>query len=208
MISKLNELFPLRYCINLDSRKDRWSFAELEFPKIHTTVQRFSGMQLEDEPSFVGCGLSHFSLLQYAWTEAKNLLVFEDDVMFINDYENIIPNALNDLPEDWDMIFFGGNICDKIYQKTPFLGKLSHIQSTHAYGINKIFIHDVLSRYNDVYSTPMDLIYSSLVKANNFYITIPMVAVQRSGYSDIERKVVDYSSWMEKRFYDQLELLR
>ncbi len=207
---QLSELFPLVCCTNMDYRPDRWAYAQQELSKLGLIPTRIPGVIYTNTSSTVlngqiGCGLAHLNGLKLAKEENTNVLMFEDDVKFINDYPNIIQGALAELPDCWDMLYLGGNICRSIFQISSHLGKLTHAQSTHAYGVNKDFIDIILNTEDRILQRPIDLIYADeLIPGNNCFILIPMVAIQRTDHSDIEGRKVDYSSWMEKRFYEQL----
>lgn len=206
----ISEFFPLQYCMNMDFRPDRWIKVQEEFTKIGIKPIRISGEIYTGtgDKTFngqIGCGLTHLKILKLAKEQNQNVLIFEDDAIFINDYSIVIPEALDELQE-WDMLYLGGNICSPIYQVSTHLGKLTHAQSTHAYGVNKNFL-DKLINYIEpkITTTIIDVMYANeIVPTNNCYIMIPMVAIQKDDYSDIEGRKVNYSSWMEKRFQDQL----
>src|SRR5216117_1383180 len=90
-LANINDVFPLKVCINLDRRADRWKQMQLKFRRhaIHG-VRRFSaadGNSLtvppnwSDTPGAYGCLLSHLQVVR----EARELgmpcvLIFEDDV--------------------------------------------------------------------------------------------------------------------------------
>lgn len=205
----LNDLFPLMYYTNMSYRPDRNIQAQAEFAKLGISPIRIEGEIYNGTPDkvfngYIGCGFTHLKCLKLAREQNENLLMFEDDVVFINDYMNIISRALEELPE-WDMFYLGGNICSTIYQVSTHLGKLTHSQSTHAYGVNKEFLDQLISIIeprcrNEI----IDVVYGNeVIPNNNSYITIPMVAIQREGFSDIENKTLNYN-WMEERFYNNL----
>lgn len=206
----LNKFFDLIYCINLDTRKDRWEDSQKEFKKLDLKVERFSGIVYTEtsDPFWnrcIGCHLSHLAILKLAKSLNKSVFIFEDDIKFINNYSEVLNKSLEELPEDFDMFYLGGNICNKIYQVSDHLGKLTHAQSTHAYGVNINFINKILEKEEEFYTKRIDLIYADeLIPFNNCYITIPMVSIQRPNFSDIEGKNVSYDAWMEERFYSNL----
>ena len=188
------------YCINLNERPDRWEESQFEFEKIGLFPLRFPARK-HDNP-VTGCSLSHFMVLYECQLKGRHAMIFEDDVHFINNYEQI-NKYLNTAPE-WDMLYFGANICGQIIGIDERWGKLSHAQSTHSYCVNINFIDKVLEKIEHSWGKPLDLIYTEdIIPYNNCYITIPMLAIQRPSYSDIERKVMNYN-WMEQRYYDNL----
>lgn len=208
---KFNDLFPLVYVINMDSRPDRWDQIQSELSKLGIYYTRIPGIVTNESTDqhwngIKGCYLSHKRCLELAQSQNKNVFIFEDDAQLINNYEEIIDRVLFDLSKfKWDMVYFGGNICNKINRITPNLGKLSHAQSTSSYGVNVNFISHILNKL-DKFTKPIDLVYAEdIIPFNHCYISIPMVCVQRAGFSDIEGTFVDYPSWMTKRFEEQLK---
>lgn len=211
-MSSINELFPLVYYTNLDIRPDRKDWIEnqlvngLKVSPIRMPGVIYTGTGDRRWNGFIGCGLCHLNILKEAREKDKNVLIFEDDALLINDYNSIIREAINELPENWQMFYLGGNICSRITRISPHLGKLSHAQSTHSYGVNKNFLDELISYIEPrIYTQIIDVMYAyEIVPTHNCFISIPMVSVQRADKSNIEDAYVDYPSWMEKRFYEQL----
>ena len=192
--------------INLDERKDRLkeSIQELNKVNIHNVI-RFPA--IKTTPGIFGCTLSHTYSLAIAKQENKHAMIFEDDIKFVGNFQEILDKSLQDLEnKDWVLFYLGGNICNTITPETPNLGRLSHCQSTHAMCINKNYIDLIWNIIPQCYGVPLDLVYSNYVIPNYpCYITLPeMIAVQRKSFSDIEGVEVEYESWMGKRYSDNL----
>jgi GR25 family glycosyltransferase involved in LPS biosynthesis len=210
---KLQDMFPLIVYINLDSRPDRRKEAEKEFEKlgidpVRIPGQVYSGTNNKSWNGIIGCMQSHLIALSIAKEANCNIMIFEDDVKFINDAEKVIPLALDELSAlDWHMQYFGANLLKPCYQVTPHLARLTHGQSTHAYGVNVKFIDKLLTYIPLNEICPIDLRYANnAIPNNSCFITIPMVAVQRDSYSDIEGVQANYESYLERRFKDNLRV--
>jgi GR25 family glycosyltransferase involved in LPS biosynthesis len=188
---KLDQVFELGYVINLDERTDRLQECEKEWYKINYYPERFSAIKNQHGPT--GCYLSHLKLLQKARDENKNIIIFEDDVYFEDDCRDVIEKSLDELYNtEWDMMYWGGNILRPFYQVSPHLARLSHCQSTHCYSVSKRFLPQLVEI---VEKNPMilDCLYADIVVPNfKAYIVVPMLASQRSSYSDIENKIMTY----------------
>jgi GR25 family glycosyltransferase involved in LPS biosynthesis len=186
-------------CINLDSREDRWEETKKELSSAHLLNYTYRFSAIEHENPIIGCALSHFTVLTDILESGKHAMIFEDDVKFINNFQDL-PLYLNDLDSlDWDMLYLGANVVTKLYKKTDRFASLNHAQSTHAYCVNKNFIQIILN-VSELLGKHMDLIYAeNVIPFARCYITIPMLAIQRPSYSNIEHKFVDYG-WMEERF--------
>ena len=194
---KLSEVFPLSYLVNLDRRPDRLKQANEEFDKLDFHPERFSA--IENVNGAAGCYLSHLEILKKARAKKKSVLIFEDDVMLVGDYKSVIEQALDELQDlDWDMFYLGGNVLKPVYQITEHIGKLTHCQSTHAYGVNYKFL-DILVPFIEQQKYIVDVLYADgVIPVRNCFITIPMVAIQRSDYSDIEKTIMTYDVPVER----------
>jgi GR25 family glycosyltransferase involved in LPS biosynthesis len=88
------------FVINLDRRQDRWAQAQQEFARFGWPVMRYSAV--EAQPGWKGCLASHREVWQYAVImHLPVVAVFEDDVVFPNDFIDIFDAALKELPADW-----------------------------------------------------------------------------------------------------------
>ncbi len=85
------DYFDAIYCINLDRRTDRWEAVQKEFDKVGILdrVVRFSAIETPENGA-IWCLLSHRSIIQKAQKMGwKNVLVFEDDVSFMQNTKYI-----------------------------------------------------------------------------------------------------------------------
>jgi glycosyl transferase family 25 len=193
----IQEFFPLIKYINLDERIDRKELAEKEFIKLGIQPERFSAIKRENGAE--GCYLSHLNLLKEAQISNSNLLVFEDDVQFCENAKEMIENALDELSrKDWVLFYLGGNILRPAYQVSKHLAKLSHCQSTHAISYNIKYIPQIIE-FLEHNQFILDVLYADyVVPATECYITVPMVATQRSDFSSIEKQVMTYDIPIER----------
>lgn len=212
---KITDFYDLIVYINLDSRFDRKILVEQEFQKLNINPIRISGIVPQiDNPHYrgiLGCTLSHKKCLQMALEQNSNILIFEDDVKFLDNAIETIELALEEVSTmEWDMLYFGANVCWNESQDVPLkqvtnhLARLTWAQATHAYSVNKNFVSKLLHYIpNQIY--PLDLVYTqTAVQNDRCYITVPMVAVQQEGFSTIEGCNIEYESFMLDRFYKKL----
>lgn len=214
-MSKFEEMFPLIYIINMDSRPDRLTDSIEEFKKIGlSSIVKMPG-QIYTQASTpqingaIGCMLSHKLCLENALRQNKNVFIFEDDVQFLphDNLKEIINQCCEELESiDWSLVYFSGNLLRPAFQKSNRLAKLTHAQSTVAYGVKYEFIEKLLSYFpTTTFTEPIDMTYANrVIPENNCYITIPMIAIQRKGYSDIELQEVDYTQYLEQRYWGNL----
>lgn len=148
------DYFDKIYCINLDSREDRWESVQKEFDKVGilSKVKRISAVTKQEVPydprpakgksdllGAFACSLSHEKCLKDAMgNKYKNYLVFEDDVCFKNYDSKIFSIALNELPVDWNAFLLGCNDwnCSNKEDISNNIEHRSGFGCTHAIAIN------------------------------------------------------------------------
>ena len=185
--------FDLICCINLNSRPDRWEKAWKEFQGmgIEYEVVRIEGIK-HVNPA-LGCHLSHARCIQKAIDiNAKNILIFEDDIeFFTNAYENLI-QSLVELPLDWDMFYLGANLdAYPARQISDHIISITGAFSTHAYSFtNKLF--NLLKEINEDFSIAHNDVYyaNNIHSQYNSYLAYPLIAGQREDFSDVQRTVM------------------
>ena len=148
------DYFDKIYCINLDSREDRWESVQKEFDKVGilNKVKRISAVTKQEVPydprpvkgksdllGAFACSLSHEKCLKNAVeNDYSNYLVFEDDVCFKNYDSEIFSIALNEIPCNWDVFLLGCSDWNCRIKETIS----NHIESrdgfgcTHAIAVN------------------------------------------------------------------------
>jgi GR25 family glycosyltransferase involved in LPS biosynthesis len=130
----------------------------------------------------------------------NSILILEDDVEFTKQVTNM-KSFFDSLPEDWDMLYFGGNHNTHVGSEPPTIindkvCKLHNTFSTHCVAINKKAFKEILERLKKC-DNALDVIYAELQKKLNVYSFYPMIATQRVSFSDIENKMTDYK-WLIK----------
>jgi hypothetical protein len=104
------DFFDAIYCINLDSAATRWDSVMARFANIGiaSRIRRFSAIHTP-ENRHVGCALSHRAIVEEAQRLGlKNVLVFEDDVLFTTDANAYLQTAIRELEgRDWGLLYLG-----------------------------------------------------------------------------------------------------
>ena len=206
------------FVINLQYRTDRWEKITHTFSSI-LKLHRVEA--IKNEPGWLGCLQSHQLCLKKAKElQLSTCLVIEDDCQLTTTPENfikewkIIKDWLDNNLDRWN-IFYGGCANVKstdvygIIQKLPNveLIQLEYATSTHFTYYNKC-MYDKIINYTPVNNTftsntsnnnyfPIDVIISQ--KARGRIITkIPFLAIQREDFSDLEKRVIDYTNLYEE----------
>ena len=177
--------FDKTYCINLDSRTDRWEESEDEFSRIGWKVDRFPG------------STKSFNHAQYeclkACSKYESSLILEDDCEFRE--LSHLEYALSSLPSDWDIISLGSTLLSS--HKNKVNDNLYHYENgwaTQAMGYSQKMVKWLVKNFD-----PMNgVIYDEWLRLNvlkefKCFIVKPMIVYQRPSYSDIRNLFVDYS---------------
>jgi GR25 family glycosyltransferase involved in LPS biosynthesis len=202
---KLFDRFDKVYCINLEHREDRKNHILSECNKYElgdvSFFKAFNGNNfLNPYKISNGCFgliLTNIEIIKEAKNNNyKNILILEDDCYFTREVLNI--NTYFDaLPDDWDMLYLGGNHNTHIGNSPPIvinekIVKLHSTLTTHFVAINNHMYDVILARLSK-FDNPIDVVYTGIQKLYNVYSTSKTIAKQLNGYSDIENRVVDYS---------------
>lgn len=201
------DFFKEIWCINLDHRKDRWEHCTKEFEGVNilTRIQRFSAIKHED--GRIGLIYSYIKLFEHAQEKnLENILIFEDDVKFINNPTENLKLALEQIDSmDWSLLYFGSNIHKKINKVTQNLLRLKQGYATHAIAYHKSIYEPILSKFKIIHEIKnkedvYDVHLSNLQNMHPCFIINPIIATQYNSYSDIEKKHAKNESMIENRF--------
>lgn len=191
--------FDKIYCINLESRKDRWNSSLTEFHRVGITAERFNAFSGENK--HLAFNRSQYECLKQALKDGCNtFLVLEDDVEF--KAIDHLKKALAELPEEWDIVYLGANLIGSDvmrFQKPAKVGQhLSRVYDcwqTHAVAYSRSTAQRIVDSFNpDEFPIYDEWLRLNILKNVRAYIVNPQIAVQRPDYSDIWNKDVDYTS--------------
>lgn len=195
------------YYINLDERKDRLEnilkqVKLLDKESIKTT--RISA--IKNDIGAIGCGLSHIKTLEDAKkNNYKQVIILEDDFEFILDKDEInkiLDYFLNEVNE-YNICLLAGNIY-KVSKYKKFIYEAINIQTTSGYLIHEKFYDILIDNFKNSVEkmisnykygeSEIDVSWKKLQgKDKQFYIINPRLGKQISGYSDIEKRHVNYN---------------
>jgi len=183
---KFNDYFPTAFVINLDSRADRMEQFHRQAITFDIQYERLPAVKL-DNP-IAGCKASH--LLALTKTDADVVFVFEDDASFVKGFYSQLQIAMENLPDDWDMVYLGANLVDT-QKVNDYWHKSKRCCSTHAYAVKKEAIPKLIESANN-YDGHIDMAYSLVHPQLNVYLARPTLVYQAAGHSDIQGESVDY----------------
>tara|TARA_Y100001958_G_C21077724_1_gene435075 strand:+ start:48 stop:878 length:831 start_codon:yes stop_codon:yes gene_type:complete len=198
------------YYINLDRRKDRDKKCRNELSKSNLlkNYKRFSAVDgkdvqldkylhfnvdnMEKKRGWIGCAESHIALWEKCVELNKNILVFEDDVILKDDYNQNMNISLNNLPDNFDIIYYHTVTYAKYdsYNKYYYKLKDSNYSTInyllHPSGAKKLL--EYIKPYNP--SVQVDTYIVRMTKTNklNAYLfTLPTIyTIQDYSESDVQ----------------------
>lgn len=193
--------------INLDSRTDRRNQTEEELRRIGINPMRFSA--IKNKKGAIGCTMSHIKCLEiaiaYNW---DYVFICEDDIHFLD--PNLFYKQLSKLVEDiydWDVILVAGNNKGSYEKVNDYCIKVSNCLTTTGYIVCKKYYNILLNNFRDglnyFQQNPsqkddfaIDTYWKNLQIMDNWFLITPLSVIQREGYSDIEKKDVNYKKDM------------
>jgi GR25 family glycosyltransferase involved in LPS biosynthesis len=211
MASVMNNFFDRIFCVNLNSRPDRWKSAVEEFEKHSLQVERIPGidgskMNLDFPPEIkegaVGCALSQFFSIKYAkQLGLNNFLLLEDDVQFDDNINELFLKYSTEVPSDWDMLYLGGQHFHgmNLHQVSENVYKCEYTLAAHSVAFKYTVFDRFIDNLIDI-TKPCDVHYAESHKEINAYVFIPHLTWQRNSFSDIEKVNVDYTFLKHHRY--------
>ena len=166
---KITDFFDKTYCINLDRRFDRWEECLIEFKKYDIEgVIRWSAIDGNNINKLGSCEkssqtaliLTNIDILEDSIkNNLKNVLIMEDDIKFSDEVYNI-SEYFKYLPEDWDMVYFGGTHNSHMGVNPPLIinekvCKLHNTFTTHCVGINGKSFNTIINKLKE-FNNPLD----------------------------------------------------
>ena len=161
-------------------------------------VQRFSACDGETlakpagwihSPGAYGCLLSHVEVVREAQrSNAPNVLIFEDDTVLDPDFQNNFASFSNEVPDDWDMLYFGALHKDEPTKISEHVGRITKANSTYAYAL-KNTVYDAFIELNARAEHVLDMNSYLLQERFNCYCFMPNLAWVEAEYSDVQNRL-------------------
>ena len=220
-----DDILPNVYYINLKKRRDRRENILKQFvwyPK--NKLIRVDAIEHIDGAT--GCGLSHIKALEEALNDNSDLdytMIVEDDINFVYNKEKTKNILINMIKTNlyWNVITLACYCSPMKYSKceikinNKYLNKVKECNTTTGYIIRKSYIpylisifknamkyrieknifNEDLAREKSFISTCIDQVWKNL-QYNHWYTPSIKIATQLIGFSDIERKDVNYDTYL------------
>ena len=168
------EFFDAIYCITLNPASPRAQIAEAQFRSLGLCVEFITGERTD--PYQKGCAEAHLKCIELAKRKnCQNVLIFEDDVAFINYDSKILEECIKSLPSSWEFFFLGGRLWENRPMKKITDGLLkAKVDENHAYAINRTVFDEILS-WN---LQPEDHITKLYEQFSECYTVFPLMTLQ------------------------------
>jgi len=195
------------FYINLDSRPDRKQYMEDHLKTVGICAERFKAVKLTN--GALGCSISHLKLLERAkkhnW---EHILIMEDDIKFLNPiiFTQQLTRFLQ-LHKEFDVLLIAGNNAPPFTNIDDTCVKVTRCQTTTGYLVRNHYfdtlIQNIREGIQNLMKTPdkhdlyaIDKYWFRLQERDRWYLIIPLTVTQREDYSDIEKRITNYSRAM------------
>ena len=202
--STLSDYIPMIFYINLDHRTDRKEALEKELVEFGLPYERFSA--IKHDFGAVGCSKSHLAVLKLAkQRNYPRVLILEDDFTFVVQHDNIkkIVKQIRDDGKPYDVCMISYNIVKSQDLPESYWRKVIKNLTTSGYIIQKHYYDKLieviepsiplLEKTHIKKKYAVDVITKELQHNDKWHYTKERIGKQRSGYSDIEYKDVNYN---------------
>jgi GR25 family glycosyltransferase involved in LPS biosynthesis len=190
--------------INLNKRVDRKELMENELGKFVLKYERFEAIETSGVGA-LGCGYSHLEILKNARENRyRNILILEDDFTFLvnkEEFEKELSDFFNTYP-DFDICMLSYNLNKSETTNYSNILRVLDAQTTSGYIVNQKFYDKLINLYEEATSVlksggsqtvySIDQFWKRLQPTHNWYCLTKRIGKQRPGYSDIEKRNVDY----------------
>lgn len=188
------------FCINLGRRPDRWTKAQNEFKKIGWSVERWEAICHEKSPynsmqeGAAGVLDSHKAIWKHSLNSGfKVTAIFEDDILFPNDFATVFVKAAAELPSNWGCWHLHTSGIRQTNESVS-IGKYINKLATHGWGAHGYLITsrclEVLDAYKTTVQQRVDTILTLGLRSAGMqpYGTVPRYTLcfQTGDDSDIE----------------------
>lgn len=172
--------------INLDRRQDRLEQFTKQAEDLGITYRRFQAVEATDPK--LGCRLSHIVALSICKDPVA--FIFEDDSMFVEDFQTKFEQAMATVPDDWEMLYLGAHLLQSEKVNDQWVRSLE-CSSTHAYAVKAHLIPRLIKQAMAM-DGHIDVAFSDLHKEIKAYAARPTLVYQGASYSDLQGVDVDY----------------
>ncbi len=231
--SNFNNIFNNIYCINLKRSKDRWDYIQKVGREQNIDINRFDATDgknlslqkaknmcsseyyemMKNNKSLlanIGCYNSHLNLLKKIHSEKiDNALIIEDDIIFPNNFKQLLQKNLEKVPSDWDIIYLGvTRPCGKLYKENIYIPSIIECSKDNGglfgYMVNNRSAGKIYNLINKKINKMVDHAIRDFFPVLKVYIIYPFLI--NHNYNLIsDRK---YSGYYNKNYIDASNIIK
>nr|QBK87168.1 MAG: hypothetical protein LCMAC201_00700 [Marseillevirus LCMAC201] len=181
------------YCMNLDSRTDRWEQVVKDFTRLQTvmpiTIERVSSVANPKKPQEGVAATVHKIIIKAKRESLPYVLILEDDLFIIDPKK--VKQCLENAPNNWDILSGGVYYYRAEKSWSEDWMKMKDFCSLHFIILRNTIYDQVLTMTGK--SQHLDRLLAGEVRYGRMtmYLMHPMPCQQRPGFSNIRRRVVD-----------------
>ena len=184
------------------SRADRRSAIQQEFKRVgfnEDNIVRFPASSYNGCPNS-GCLLSHANALEMAYDkDYKNVLILEDDFVFIDDVAKIHADidAFFSLRIEWDVVMFTTCAAVVSEKTNALISRISSSGNGAGYLVNRSMMLELSMLFkahvDNLYTTKQhwvfqnDILWKSVMPTSQWYMFNHYLGYQKQGYSDLSQ---------------------
>jgi GR25 family glycosyltransferase involved in LPS biosynthesis len=204
--------------INLEHREDRKQHFLGQIDKLNQVIaenqfgeplqpERFNAIHLPFHGA-LGASKSHLECLKIA-RERKypQVCIMEDDVLFTDPqlFLTQVKKFQDEFKtEDWDILMLGGNNKRPYVEVNDYCIRSKDIQTATCYVIQQHYYDTLIQNLEESsknleqhplrrYAYSLDIYWKRLQRTGKWFLIIPLTVSQLEGFSDIEKKQVNYT---------------
>jgi glycosyl transferase family 25 len=195
------------FYINLPSRPDRKHHVEIQMKAIGINAERFNAIKMQN--GAIGCSMSHLKIIETAKAKKfDHVLIVEDDILFTNPQLFIEQfNKFLSNHKDFDVVIICGNNAPPFTNVDDTCVQVTRCQTTTGYLVKSHYYDTLINNYKtgilNLMREPdnhrlyaIDKYWFNLQSIHKWYLIIPLTVTQREDYSDIEKRVTNYTPVM------------
>ena len=129
-------------------------------------------------------------------SNVPSVLIFEDDAVLDADFQSKFASFSNEVPGDWDMLYFGALHKDEPVKISEHVGRITKANSTYAYAL-KNTVFDAFIDLNTRAEHVLDMNSYHLQERFNCYCFMPNLAWVEAEYSDVQNRL-EHHWYLEK----------
>jgi GR25 family glycosyltransferase involved in LPS biosynthesis len=207
----LNKITNEIYVLNLKKRDDRLNHIKKELEKIfcenYTIVESIDGSKIENptklKNGMFGLIMTYLKIYELSKNnDSDSLIIIEDDCVFSKEFCEKFEIFIEEVPNDWKLLYFGGNHNTHINLEQPKKISKNVIKLINTYSAHCVIIKkDVFFKFIDElkeFKIENDVLLVNFQKKYPSYSTSEKITWQINNHSDIEEKYTNYD-WLLKK---------